>query len=336
MYVKLHYDWRLARIIDDDGAILDEVTWSSNRSVSAVADRLFDLQRGRLSPEARTLAERFPEAIRDSMGVLSDQDWPTLEEAESELLEKAAPLLAKRGIADAAGDVDRRLDMLVSSAAELRAAWTTQESRCVEWAGLFFSEIDLDAQREEIPSALANSSSIEDASSNLNTSVPSHLPSDKEWNALRDHAIGVVDLTKRLDAHEDAIREVSEQHVPSLSALIGPLGAARLVTLAGSRERLARMPSGSLQVLGAHAAMAAHRRGAPPPKHGAILFSMPQISRSPRWVRGKIARFLAGKASIAVRCDHFGGEPWDSEKVAAIHRETEAIKSKFPKPPSRR
>ena len=73
------------------------------------------------------------------------------------------------------------------------------------------------------------------------------------------------------------------------------------------------MPSGSLQVLGAHAAMAAHRRGAAPPKHGAILFSMPQISRSPRWVRGKIARFLAGKASIAVRCDHFGGEPWDEE-----------------------
>ncbi len=334
--MKLHYDWRLARVIDDNGAILDEARWSSNRSVSAVADRLFDLQRGRLSPEARILAERFPEAISDAMGVISDQNWPVIDENESELVEKAAPLLAKRGIADAAGDVDRRLDMLVSSAAELRAAWTTQESRCVEWAGLFLSEVDLDVRREDIPSVLANSSSIEEASSNLNVSIPSHLPSNKEWIALRDHAIGVVELSKRLDNHEDAIRDIAEKHVPSLSALIGPLGAARLVTLAGSRERLARMPSGSLQVLGAHAAMAAHRRGAPPPKHGAILFSMPQISRSPRWVRGKIARFLAGKASIAVRCDHFGGEPWDSEKVAAVHRETEAIKSKFPKPPNRR
>ena len=139
-----------------------------------------------------------------------------------------------------------------------------------------------------------------------------------------------------MNYHENAIRDIAQQHVPSLSALIGPLGAARLVTLAGGRERLARMPSGSLQVLGAHAAMAAHRRGAPPPKHGAILFSMPQISKSPRWVRGKIARFLAGKASIAVRCDHFGGEPWGDELVSKIHLETEAIKAKFPKPPKRR
>jgi nucleolar protein 56 len=63
---------------------------------------------------------------------------------------------------------------------------------------------------------------------------------------------------------------------------------------------------------------------------------MPQISRSPRWVRGKIARFLAGKASIAVRCDHFGGETWDEEKVSEIHKETEAIKARFPRPPKRR
>jgi nucleolar protein 56 len=53
-------------------------------------------------------------------------------------------------------------------------------------------------------------------------------------------------------------------------------------------------------------------------------------------VRGKIARFLAGKASIAVRCDHFGGEKWDEEKVSEIHKETEAIKARFPRPPKRR
>ena len=95
------------------------------------------------------------------------------------------------------------------------------------------------------------------------------------------------------------------------------------------------MPSGSLQVLGAHAAMSAHRRGAPPPKHGSVLFSMPQVSRSPRWVRGKIARYLAGKASIAVRVDHFDGKTWGEAEIDEINREIEAIKAKFPKPPKR-
>lgn len=326
----------MARIIDDDDVVIDEVIWTSKRSAGIVANRLFDLQRGRLSAEARVLTERFPDAVVDSMGAMSDLNWPSLEDDELKIFEAAAPILAKRGVANAAGDVDRRLDMLVSSAAELRSSWTTNESRCVEWTGLFLSEVDLDAQRNDIPEAIAEADSIESAASTLGVSSPAHSPSDIEWQALRDHARGVVELTDRLNSHENAIRDIAQQHVPSLSALIGPLGAARLVTLAGGRERLARMPSGSLQVLGAHAAMAAHRRGAPPPKHGAILFSMPQISKSPRWVRGKIARFLAGKASIAVRCDHFGGEPWGDELVSKIHLETEAIKAKFPKPPQRR
>ena len=334
--MELHYDWRMARVIDDNGVIHDEVAWVGKRSAVAVAGRLWDLQRGRLSPEARTLSKRFPDAQIDALGVMSDSEWPAFDEEESKLFEAAAPMLAKRGVADAAGDTDRRLDMLVSSAAELRASWTTSEARCVEWTGLFLSEVDLDAQREDIPTAIADSNSIDHAATALGVSSPAHSPSESEWQALCNHAQGVVELTERLAAHEDAIRNLAKQHVPRLAALIGPLGAARMVTLAGGRERLARMPSGSQQVLGAHAAMAAHRRGAAPPKHGAILFSMPQISRSPRWVRGKIARFLAGKASIAVRCDHFGGEPWDEETVTEIHKETEAIKAKFPKPPKRK
>ena len=95
------------------------------------------------------------------------------------------------------------------------------------------------------------------------------------------------------------------------------------------------MPSGSLQVLGAPAGMAAHRRGAPPPKHSPVLFSLPQVSKSPRWVRGKIARFLAGKATIAVRADHFGGVPWSQEQGDEINSRVDAIKARFPKPPKR-
>ena len=83
--MKLHYDWRLARVVDDDAVIHDEVVWSSKRSAGAVADRLWDLQRGRLSPEARTLSDRFPEAVIDALGAMSDNDWPELDDEESKL-----------------------------------------------------------------------------------------------------------------------------------------------------------------------------------------------------------------------------------------------------------
>ena len=50
--MRIHYDWRLARVIDSDGLVVDEMAWSSKRSARALADRLHDLQSGRMSPEA--------------------------------------------------------------------------------------------------------------------------------------------------------------------------------------------------------------------------------------------------------------------------------------------
>ena len=333
--MRIHFDWRLARVIDSGGNVIDELVWSGKRSVGALADRLAELQSDRLSPEARVLAEGFSEAEADHLGAMSDPDWPEPDGDEQALFAEATDRLARRGVADAAGDLDRRLDMLSSAASELRASWTTSEARCVEWAGLFLSEADLDAQRRDIPTAVAEADSIDGAAEALGIPAPKHQPSPAEWDALRSHATGVVELTGRLDSAEAATRELAGGYIPSLSMVVGPLGAAKLVVLAGGRERLARMPSGSLQVLGAHAGMAAHRRGAPPPKHSPVLFSLPQVSKSPRWVRGKISRFLAGKCSIAVRVDHFDGEPWDEEQIAEINREVDAIKAKFPKPPKR-
>ena len=333
--MKIHFDWRLARVVDNDGNIVDELEWDGPVTPTGVSKRLMIMQSGRILPEVSTLSERFPDAIVDEMGALSDLDWPVIVDSER-VFERATLELAKASVADSSGNLDRRLDMLVSATQELRSSWTTSEARCVEWAGLFMTEVNLDSQRNEIPAAISSSTTISEASDKLGVNPPKHLPSDSEWSSMISHANAVTRSSEILDQLEDSIREIANTHVPSLSAPLGPTSAAKLISLAGGRERLARMPSGSLQVLGAHAAMAAHRRGAPPPKHGAVLFSMPQVSRSPRWVRGKIARYLAGKASIAVRIDHFEGERWDESIVEEINSEIEAIKDKFPKPPKRR
>ncbi|MEC8723076.1 MAG: hypothetical protein VXX59_04635 [Candidatus Thermoplasmatota archaeon] len=334
--MRVIYDWRLSRVIDADSNIVDELTWTSSRTSKSVASRLEDLQKGRLSPEARILSSRFPDAIPDAVGHLTHAEWPDMAAEEQQLLESAANILAKRGVAEAAGSIDRRLDMLVSSQSELRSAWTTLEARCIEWVGLLLPSLDLDNDRERIPRAVSDSTSLRDASDRLGTNPPPHSPSEVEWKAIQDIGQRCLDIANSLTSSEEAIRTIASEYLPSLSKLVGPLGAAKLCVLAGGRERLARMPSGSIQVLGAHAAMAAHRRGAPPPKHGSVIFSMPQVSRSPRWVRGKIARFLAGKASIASRLDHFDGDPWTESEIAEIHRLSEGIKQKFPSPPKRK
>jgi nucleolar protein 56 len=107
-------------------------------------------------------------------------------------------------------------------------------------------------------------------------------------------------------ALEEAVRASSPVRTPNLTALLGPELAARLVAQAGGLERLARLPSSTVQVLGAERAFFEHLRGrAPPPRHG-LLFLHPAIQSASRAERGKLARALAGKVAIAARLDHEG------------------------------
>ena len=147
------------------------------------------------------------------MAALTDPDWSELDEEEHEIMSEASNRLAKRGVASAAADPDRRLDMLSGATSELRAAWGTSEARCVEWAGLFLPDANLDEQRDVIPAAVADADSIVQAAESLGLKTPEHHPGEQEWTALQAHARGVIDLADRLDSAEHATRALSLIHI---------------------------------------------------------------------------------------------------------------------------
>jgi len=90
--------------------------------------------------------------------------------------------------------------------------------------------------------------------------------------------------------------------------MAGPTLAARLISLAGGLETLAKKPSGTVQVLGAEDALFAHLRGhAPSPKHG-VIFTHEFVRGTRPADRGSAARALAGKLAIAARIDHYSGD----------------------------
>src|SRR5207245_6196870 len=81
--------------------------------------------------------------------------------------------------------------------------------------------------------------------------------------------------------------------------------AARLVSLAGGVEDLARAPAGTVQLLGAERAVFRQlRTGSRPPKHG-VVFQHPWVHGAPPWQRGAIARAFAAKISLAARADAY-------------------------------
>jgi len=130
-------------------------------------------------------------------------------------------------------------------------------------------------------------------------------PAEQRLVSLADRVVALDDEATQLRQY---VEETMPTVAPNLSALAGPVLAARLVSLAGSLESLAKQPSGTVQVLGAEDALFAHLQGpAPSPKHG-IIYTHEFVHNTPKENRGSAARALAGKLSIAARIDYYSGD----------------------------
>jgi len=141
-----------------------------------------------------------------------------------------------------------------------------------------------------------------------------------------------VEILKTKDNLEKYIEESMKEVAPNLQFLVGSLLGARLISLAGNLENLAKRSSGTIQVLGAEKALFRHlRSGEDPPKHG-VIFQSPLIHSAKLHQRGKIARALAGKLSIAARVDYFSGEFIAPTLSNNLQKRILEIQESFPEP----
>ena len=155
----------------------------------------------------------------------------------------------------------------------------------------------------------------------------------KSIKMLSDAILELYDIRRQLT---DYVESVMKEVAPNVTALVGPTLGARLLSLAGSLEDLAKMPASTIQVLGAEKALfRALRKGGKPPKHG-VIFQYPDIHNSPRWQRGKIARALAAKLAIAARVDAFSGRYIGDKLNEELKKRIEEIKTKYAQPPPRK
>lgn len=126
---------------------------------------------------------------------------------------------------------------------------------------------------------------------------------------LGELAKAIVGLRESRISLEREVGLNAESIAPNLSLLAGPVLAARLISRAGGLQRIMRMPSSAIQVMGAEKSLFKHLKGnAPSPKHG-IIYRHPAIMGSAKHLRGRAARALAGKLAIAARMDYFGSGP---------------------------
>lgn len=150
-----------------------------------------------------------------------------------------------------------------------------------------------------------------------------------EEENIKNLAKLIVSLQKARKDIENYIKKTMEEMAPNVSNIAGAMISARLIARAGGIDKLAVFPAGTIQLLGAERALFRHLKdGTPPPKHG-IIFQHEMIKKAPKEKRGKIARLLATKISIAAKADAFTKNFIANElKKEMMEKYEEIIKSK--------
>ena len=132
---------------------------------------------------------------------------------------------------------------------------------------------------------------------------------EEDIDVMRRLAGRLVSLYDYRQELESYLASTAKGVAPNLSEVAGPVIAAKLMEKAGGLRKLAMMPSGTIQLLGAEKALFRSKKTrAKPPKHG-LIFQHPYVHSKPRKLRGRSARTLASKLAIAARADAFSGNP---------------------------
>ncbi|KAJ7762755.1 Nop domain-containing protein [Mycena maculata] len=103
---------------------------------------------------------------------------------------------------------------------------------------------------------------------------------------------------------------------PNLTALVGELVGARLISHAGSLLSLAKHPASTVQILGAEKALfRALKTKHDTPKYG-LIYHASLIGQAPPKLKGKMARMVATKAALSIRVDALTDSDGKSDVMA--------------------
>lgn len=317
--------------VDGEGTPCGHVPFAGGPD--GVAQRLHRISAGELVEEERslldTLAARSEEIVFDSRkeGFSDKALNPAtryLQRHEADVAREAgatdlvalknavALSLVRFGMHEGVGR-DRIVVNAVEALDVIDRSLNLLSERLREWYGLHFPELDqevpdherfvslvLAGRREQAAQSSGDATIIEYSGRSLGIEL-----ADADVATLTGFASALRELYSQREAIAASIESLMDELAPNLKTVAGANLGARMLSLAGTLEHLARMPSSTVQILGAERALFKHLvKGSPSPKHG-IIFQHPAVSRAPGAVRGKVARALAAKISLAARVDFY-------------------------------
>ncbi|MCK4590095.1 MAG: NOP58 family protein [Nanoarchaeota archaeon] len=217
-------------------------------------------------------------------------------------------LLTKQQIKQSVQD-DNLIIQTISSIKELDRLANVLIKRLREWSELYLPEFSKSIQDQEKFIELIQKKNRKQILKELKlteeTTMGKALTKTDidEILALAKQAASTYQLRRKQEIY---LEKIMKKFCPNILELCGSTIGAKLIEAAGSLKRLATFPSSTVQLLGAEKALFRHiKTGAKSPKHGYIKeHLLVQNAKE----KGKAARALADKISLAARLDFFKGE----------------------------
>lgn len=312
-------NWFGTFLIEDEGIVKSRLF---PKDPKEIAKRLEAIGYGEILDEEKELIKglkRFlvlDKRLTKIGGELIEEDMPYVDPEEfgfsGEMLHEAMMILGKEK-AKVTITKDEGITQAINALDDLIQTSNLLSERIQEWYGLYFPEHRKMIKAEEIINLISDKGR-EDLS-----------PISELTKTLKDINIRRTQL-------EEFIKIEMEDNAQNLSYLVGPIIGSRLIAKAGGLKRLAKLPSGTIQVLGAEKALFRHLKdGSNPPKHG-IIFQHPLVHRAPYWQRGKIARAFASKIALAAKVDGHSDKFIAEQLKKELLERIEEIRERYPEP----
>jgi nucleolar protein 56 len=267
-----------------------------------------------------------------------------------QLLRNFAIELSSSKVKETSERLDLHITQSINALDELDKIINTIGARMREWYGLHFPELDnliqsLTAYAEIVSRSGVRANLTEEILENAGiqnrkSEIIMDAAKRSKGGDISPENLAIVKNLAEQVISQSELRRILSDHIevsmdnvaPNVKELLTATVGARIIAKAGSLNKLAFMPSSTIQVLGAEKALfRSLKTGARPPKHG-LLFQHPLIHSAPRWQRGKIARAVASKVAIAARIDLYRHGGKDSSVSDRLKKRIEEIQEKYKEP----
>jgi nucleolar protein 56 len=219
---------------------------------------------------------------------------------------------------------DKLIVQIVSALSDLEKILNAMSERLREWYGLHYPELEI-KDHERFAEKIAETGQRE-GFEDFEKSMGMKLK-EEDVKVLKDYAGQLKAMYVLRKNIEKYLEKIVPEEIPNLNAMLGSILAARLLSLAGSLERLAKMPSSTIQLLGSEKRLfkflKSKEKDKRPPRFG-LLYLHPDISTNKRELQGKIARLLSSKLALAARADFYTKKDISKELLDDYKKKLEA------------